>query len=124
LKREVRPGFDFALTEVVHCKSWKGHGVEEARDVCSKRYLERVLSISPTNVFIVYGTEAKTVIRNLFGNAMKVIAPPDLSTFSFGDRSRIVAYLGAPSSFGVKTLKGKYGDDGLRCIREHLKGQE
>src|SRR5258708_28952120 len=40
LRRKIEPGIDFALTEVVHCKSRKERGVAEARDECSDRYLQ------------------------------------------------------------------------------------
>ncbi len=58
-RKKIVPGDDFALTEVVHCKSPMGAGVKEAREFCSGRYLERVLSVSAARVLIVYGDHAK-----------------------------------------------------------------
>lgn len=53
---------------------------------------------------------------------MRGLAPPDLSTFSIEDRSRIVAFLVGPAAHeGPKTLVGKYGDAGLSLIRTHLR---
>ena len=39
---DVRPGVDYALTEIVHCKSKSEIGVAEARKRCVPRYLRRV----------------------------------------------------------------------------------
>lgn len=40
---DPQPGIDYALTEVVHCKSSGNQGVTEARMECASRYLEPVL---------------------------------------------------------------------------------
>ena len=113
---KIEPGVDFALTEVVHCKSLMGSGVLEAREFCSKRYLERVLSVSAAKVLVVCGEKARAVVVSRFGPT------PDLSILSIGGRPRIVTFLAAPAAFGgKKTLVGKYGDAGLSLIRTHLR---
>lgn len=43
----VDAGADYALTELVHCRSGGERGVKEALSTCVDRYLERVLACSP-----------------------------------------------------------------------------
>lgn len=61
--REVRPGVDYALSEVVHCKSTEEIGVLEAADQCSRRYLRSLLGLSGARVVIVLGTTAAEVLH-------------------------------------------------------------
>jgi hypothetical protein len=42
LDREATPGWDYALTEVVHCGSQQERGVSSALQSCASRYLRRV----------------------------------------------------------------------------------
>jgi hypothetical protein len=51
-REEVRPGHDYALTEVVHCKSARERGVSKALMPCATRYLEAVLAVSPARVIV------------------------------------------------------------------------
>ena len=44
-------GLDYALTEVVRCKSRQERGVPEALGTCSSRYLARTLELSAARVF-------------------------------------------------------------------------
>ena len=54
-KNTIKPGCDYALSEVVHCKSKKQEGAEEALTECRKKYLECLLDISPAKVVVVFG---------------------------------------------------------------------
>ena len=65
-ERPVTPGRDYALTEVVHCKSRKNDGVEQALNECSKRYLSRVLSYAEAKVVICLGELVKRVVAKKF----------------------------------------------------------
>lgn len=120
-KDAVKPGIDFALTEVVHCKSQKERGVAEALHFCSGRYLERVLSISAAKVLIVYGRFAKDAVHRRVGCLMSPL-PNGLSLVSIRDNPRILVFLPHPNAIGpLKSLKDNVGDDGLSRIRAHLK---
>ncbi len=46
LGRQANPGFDYALTEVVHCKSDNEKGVGKALLTCADNWLEKVLKVS------------------------------------------------------------------------------
>jgi uracil-DNA glycosylase len=120
LQREVTPGVDFALTEVVHCKSLKERGVSEALDFCSERYLEKVIASAAAKVLVVYGKHAADAIRGRFGSAM-IPQGPGLSLIFIRDTPRMLVFLPHPNRPGPKkTLEARVGDDGLKLIRAHM----
>ncbi len=60
LKRTPCPGTDYALTEIVHCKSKQEIGVKlKAIKKCAELYMDRILSLSAARVIIVIGAKAK-----------------------------------------------------------------
>ena len=67
LQREPKPGIDYAITEIVRCHSWKEHGVAEALDECTGRWLDKTLNLSPSTVIIVLGKNAASAIRDRCG---------------------------------------------------------
>jgi len=121
-KDEVEPGVDFALTEVVHCKSRGEIGVEEAKDLCATRYLERVLAISVARVFVVLGKTAREVVQHhIFRGLEPTLAQPLIGPLDIADVPRMVAFLPHPSARrGVKTLAGNLGSE-LSLLRRHLR---
>jgi hypothetical protein len=122
-KNLIVPGIDFALTEVVHCKSRNEMGVKESQDFCSQRYLERVLSVSVAKVLIVYGKPAKDALHRRLGHLMTP-QPQGLSLASIGDSPRMLVFLPHPNERGSKkSLKDNVGDDGLSLIRAHLEAK-
>jgi hypothetical protein len=66
LQREVVAGKDFAITEVVHCKSVKETGVKNAISECIK-YLPRILAIAGASVIVVVGKKAESMIKMFLG---------------------------------------------------------
>lgn len=65
--RQVTPGVDFALTEVVHCKSRGNRGVAKARPACVSRHLDHVLAASGARVVVVLGKDAGKAVRAHLG---------------------------------------------------------
>lgn len=63
LGRPAAPGIDYALTEVVHCKSRDEVGVVAAAAECVPRYLRRVLALSPAVLLVVLGRHARQAVR-------------------------------------------------------------
>jgi hypothetical protein len=62
-KTDVIPGLDYAITEVVHCKSIKEIGVPQARQLCATKYLAAILSASGAKVIVVFGNHAAAVLK-------------------------------------------------------------
>ena len=98
---EVVPGRDYALTEVVHCKSRAEAGVirkagaNGAIDTCSDLWLERVLEHSRADVLIVVGKPARNAFRTLTGYENKVTLSESLEV---AGRIRRVAFVTGPRS--------------------------
>ena len=66
LGRRAKQGTDFALTEVVHCKSLQERGVWEARFHCGRLWMESVLEQSAAKVVVLLGRHAKDVCSELW----------------------------------------------------------
>lgn len=84
--RNVIAGKDYAITEVVHCKSLNATGVSEAGRHCMTLHLGRVLSIAPANVIVVFGDKAKPISRRCFPRREKLswrrMEPPNSPVLS------------------------------------------
>lgn len=108
------PGRDYALTEVVHCKSTDEIGVASAAAECSKMHFERILGSSPARVLIVLGKVARECLR------------PDspgssgMEEREIGGRHRLIVYLPHPASWepGPRTLVGLFPAEFDRLRRE------
>jgi len=102
------PGRDYALTEVVHCKSRNEFGVADAATECARRHLGRVLALSPAPVVIVVGKTA----REFFLGA-EAAKPPRIQRRDLGGRPRLMAYVPLPASWqpGPRTLGGLFTDE-------------
>lgn len=96
------PGSDYALMEIVRCKSPEEEGVEEAAKECVPRYLDRTLELSPAPVVVVMGRSARQVVRRLTGFAdYGPVSPP----LPLGGQKRTLVFLAHPSSRGSKYRK-------------------
>jgi len=67
LGRPAVPGEDYALVEVVRCKSTNERGVAEARRTCSELYLARTLEASGATVIVTLGEKARPTVNTMFG---------------------------------------------------------
>jgi hypothetical protein len=59
LGRSALPGEDYALVEVVRCKSANERGVAEARNTCAARYFRRTVEESGATVIVTLGEKAR-----------------------------------------------------------------
>lgn len=96
LGREPRPGHDYALTELVRCKSWNEKGVPQALGTCTERYLEKTLEVAGAKVVIALGKVAREGIASHIGCRSELGL--QRGTFDIGGRERAVLILGHPSS--------------------------
>jgi hypothetical protein len=95
LGREPRPGHDYALTELVRCKSWEEEGVPQALETCTERHLEKTLQVAGAKVVIALGKVAREGIASHIGCRSEIGLR---GTFDIGGRKRVVLLLGHPSS--------------------------
>jgi uracil-DNA glycosylase len=90
LQREVKPGVDYALSEVVHCKSQKERGVNVALQECTKRYLTRVIAASGAKVIVVLGSIAQNAVANCVG---VFASGPIQGPLKIGNRERLITFI-------------------------------
>lgn len=118
LQRTVTPGIDYAITEIVHCKSRNEIGVIQAQKQCVSNYLRRVLEISSARVIVVLGKQAKEAMQNEF----KI--PINLALFgpiAIGDREKLITFLPHPNARSIRSFVKCLKDDELEILRAFLR---
>lgn len=117
LGSKVQPGIDYALTEVVHCKSKRELGVSEALDYCADKYLKKILDMSSARVVVALGVNSKKSLVNTFDLKMdeRLIGPVTLM-----GRERLVVFLPHPNARKIRTFKKIFEQQQLDDIRKYL----
>jgi hypothetical protein len=115
--RPVRPGLDYALTEVVRCKSRQERGVPAAVDTCSGRYLRETLECASARVLVVLGRWARIAMERQLNlrSASAVIGPIGIAR-----RERLVVFLPHPTAFAARTFKAVCTPDELGRLRAEV----
>ncbi len=118
LQRDVKPGIDYALTEIVHCKSHSEIGVEQAQDQCVKAYLLRTLELSKAKVIVVLGARARQAIQCQFN----ISSTASISeSIKIGDYERFFAFLPHPNARMPRSFIKCLQDDELESLRASLR---
>lgn len=112
----ARPGVDYCLTEVVHCKSPKERGVKEAAAHCSDLWLRRILALSPAPVIIIFG---KTAQRHFEGLLDMTLGGLLHGPVPLGGRERLLVVMPHPTNWGEPT-KNLLDDEQLKILRRAL----
>ena len=113
---QVKPGVDYALTELVHCCSQNEMGVQEAVMECAKRYLEPVLATSGARVLLVLGEHAKRSLVDLLRlPAGRTVVPREV-----GGRSRYLVFIPHANARVKRTLTTCLSADDLARVRAHV----
>jgi hypothetical protein len=116
-EREVIGGRDYALTEVVHCKSRGEAGVQEALLECSRRYLWRVVALSGARVIVALGKTIKATVKREFD------IPESEEMFGpvlIGECLRYVVFLPHPNARGYRSLERRLDKEKLQELRNFL----
>ena len=92
---QVVAGTDYALTEVVRCKSVHEVGVQEALSTCVSEYLEPTLQSSVAKVIVVLGARAKWTVCDRYGLEPDV---PLHGPLLVGNRKRLITILPHPNA--------------------------
>jgi hypothetical protein len=121
LGRPAHAGTDYALTEVVHCKSRAEQGVADALDTCTSKWLPKILDHSRARALIVYGDQARRAIStNLLGNDLPVNR---VGEYSLAGRSRFVVTLRHPNYRGVRRIDKVLPEDEWNWLRSEMNEQ-
>ncbi|MFN2471237.1 MAG: uracil-DNA glycosylase family protein [Gaiellaceae bacterium] len=115
--RDVRPGFDYALTEAVRCKSRGEAGVADALETCSSRYLRRTLEQSGSQLVVVLGRHAAWAVSAQLGVPARPRLHPDVSV---GGKARAVVFMPHPNARVARSFAAVLGKDGLALLRARL----
>jgi hypothetical protein len=114
LERLPVPGHDYALTEVVHCKSSREQGVVAARDPCAQRFLAPVIAQARACLLVGLGAHARDVLgARLRLRPGKCVHGP----LPIAGRTRMVVLLPHPNFRGGRTFGGNVTPDELARVR-------
>jgi hypothetical protein len=116
------PGIDYALSEVVHCKSIMGAGVDPALATCAGRYLQELLACSGAKVLVLVGKTSLEYWTTLAAQMGLPSVPPTGGTgpHQIAGRQRYCVYLTAPSAGGPKKFEKLLNANQLRNLRQFL----
>lgn len=133
------PDSDYALTEIVHCKSLMGTGVEEASGTCADTWMMKILNESPAKVLVVIGAKVRDNFAIPFlgapssfaeanGAAYKTMtqkerAMRDIFLTQYGGKSRLVLFNWHPTSMEVRGLNNAYGPKVTNWISSLIRGE-
>lgn len=112
--RPVVPGIDYALTEVVHCKSLHEIGVNRALKTCTDLHFDSVMHVAVAPVLVALG-KARDRIRQMYD----IPNTPGIVEMEIGGRPRLIAFLGHPTGPEVRTFGAVYPTE-LRRLREAI----
>jgi hypothetical protein len=121
LGRDARPGVDYALSEIVHCKSMGEVGVTSALNFCAGLYLVRLLSCSGAAVVVLVGKKAFEHWNSLRVDSLpKVPYKEGTEEQEVAGRKRIFLYLAHPSGPEPKLFRNWVSETRMRYIRSFI----
>ena len=113
-ERDVVPGIDYALTEIVHCKSRSEIGVKQAQNTCVETYLLKVLELARAEIIVVLGARARQVIQSQFNLPERTSVS---EVINIGIRGRTFVFLPHPNARGCRSFAKCLEDDELNKLR-------
>jgi len=130
------PRSNYAITEVVHCKSSMGRGVEASAGFCTDTWMRRILEASAANVVVLLGRH----VRDKFAFA-RLDPPPDFGNGSsyaamqpidrclrdtfvsdYGGRNRVYLFNWHPTAMKLRTLSKVYGPAAVQALHHVAQG--
>lgn len=120
---EANPSKNYALTEVVHCKSKMAEGVKESAKHCSDKWMDRIIDLSDAlNVVVLVGSHVrdqyareKFKLEREFGennsekSFLETIKSNSFISNVFG-KPLLFVFIAHPTSMTKKTFQSKYGE--------------
>ena len=117
LEEPAIAGKDYAIMEIVRCKSGGETGVSKARPTCVDKFLKPTLKLSPAKLIVSIGKEAEGPLRRIFNIAGK----SKLSQISYDGIERTIVFLPHPASFGKSRIENVLSEEELRFVQQLLK---
>jgi hypothetical protein len=126
-KFRVRPGWDYALAEVVHCKSEQEHGAAEAKSMCADLHLRKLLECSGAKIVVCMGGHSKGVVRDAFRpllpDTLDKKEPYVVGPIELAGLERYVVFARHTNFHGPRTFAATLPED-LPRLREFLLATE
>ena len=124
LGREAVPGVDYAISEIVHCKSIREDGVLSALKTCASRYLPRLLQFSSALVVVIVGGKALGYWNSLELPSVPHVPERDGTplVMAFG-RERVFLYLPHPAGPKKKCFVDWVRKEKLNEVQELIASQ-
>lgn len=113
--RPVAPGLDYALTELVRCKSLREYGVPEAAQECTSRYLIPTIEAAGAVVIVTLGKIAEAHARRL-AHFEGAVSPPRM----IAGRERVIAVLPHPNAHTKRSFAQCLSDVQIGVLRNRL----
>jgi hypothetical protein len=141
LGNQCDPNKDYALTEIVHCKSKMAEGVSEASEMCVNNWLPRILGASSAKVIVIVGSKVRDNFaipqlnfREDFGSDKQKVykslskqerAIRDIQISNFGGFNRLYFYTFHPThAISPNRLQDMYGEEVVLWIQRITSGRD
>lgn len=108
----LRAGIDFALTEVVHCKSKTEAVAVSAVARCVSRHFDRIATISHARVVVIFGDVAAA--------ALSVPNCAAVESRVWHGRDRLIMWLPHPNARKRRTVRGLYSPNAIAQMNTAL----
>lgn len=95
----LTPGVDYAMTEIVRCRSQNEVGVSEARTHCADLYLDETISCSQARLIVGLGAHVRDWLRRRWE-----LGTDPVARIKINGVDRLIAFLPHPTSRGLKTF--------------------
>lgn len=134
---DANPNVNYALTELVHCKSKNAIGVKEAANFCMNRWLFPILESSNIRVAILVGSHVATNMKDYplktyedFGSSVgynqmstRERTLRDIHLLRVGNRSILVMYNAHNGASSIQKLPDVYGPKVIQWVSKILNGE-
>lgn len=113
--KSTTAGKDYALTEIVHCKSTNEIGVHEAMDTCANKYLDKIIKISKAKIIICLGGKAGDAVKRKYQIETTGIF------FESSKMDKVFLFLPHPNARQERRLDKILTQDELEKVKNKLK---
>lgn len=116
--RDVEMGIDYAMTEIVHCKSESEIGVKKCKTFCADNWINPIIRLSSAKVIMLFGS----IARDWFGNYVgeKLGRAGVMPNVNLGGSPRLIVWVPHPNARGKRNLTEILSEMDINLIRQSL----
>ena len=134
----ANPNFNYAITEIVHCKSKDAKGVEAASSLCIEKWLRLIFQTSPAPVVVTLGSKVRDYFllpvlgfENEFGRhegykflSQETRALRDIRLTKFGGTHKLMVFNWHPTAMELKPFNLVYGEKVTKWLSSIVLGAD